>query len=217
MKRVESYRYASYRGRTRMFVEPSGKRPRNRRETVGMARWWGALALLCAPGADSLSPPARGGGLQSGASSLSLSGRALPLASVPPPVRRAAAMLATEESEAVETCRPVGTCKPMRLPELGEAQLSRLAQGERVSTQQPPAKGGEGFGWSVQDVCLSPDVAFSMVRDFEGYVERIKTVRRVEQYTSEVEGQQHTPCYSILVSRIRLVMNVRFDIDEAAR
>ncbi|KAL1525913.1 hypothetical protein AB1Y20_020740 [Prymnesium parvum] len=103
------------------------------------------------------------------------------------------------------------------LPVLEQEELLRLEAGERVFRQQPPEGGGTGFGFSVQEVCLSPRSAFEIVRDFDAYAERITTVRKATRYTSEVPGMQEELCYSFLVSRIRLVLNVRFNIDPAAR
>ena len=105
----------------------------------------------------------------------------------------------------------------MSRPELDEDEQRRLHAGERVSRQQPPERGGAGSGFSVQEVCLPPDAAWAAVRDFEGYAERIKTVRTVTRYTSEALGSEDAPCYNFLVSRIRLVLNVRFDVDETSR
>eukprot|EP00966_Prymnesium_polylepis_P028506 659910-Prymnesium_polylepis.1 len=96
----------------------------------------------------------------------------------------------------------------MPLPELDDGELKRLRDGERVSRQRPPEKGGAGSGFSVQEVCLTPDAAWAMVSDFEGYAERIKTVRKVTRYTSTTPGAENVPCYNFLVSRIRLVLNV---------
>ena len=105
----------------------------------------------------------------------------------------------------------------MSLPVLEEDERHRLRAGERVSRQQPPESGGAGSGFSVQEVCLSPAAAWAVVSDFEGYAERIKTVRTVTRYVSETPGSEGAPCFNFLVSRIRLVLNVRFDIDEASR
>lgn len=105
----------------------------------------------------------------------------------------------------------------MPLPDLTEEELQRLRDGVRVSRQQPPERGGIGSGFSVQDVSLKPDEVFALVSDFEGYERRIKTVRKVTPYCSDDPSAQGAPCYNFLVSRIRLVLNVRFDIDPASR
>lgn len=102
------------------------------------------------------------------------------------------------------------------LPQLDEMELERLRLGKRVQRQRL-AEDGSGTGFAVCDVCADADMVWEAVKDFDGYAERIKTVRTVTPYVSEAQGSEGEPCYSFLVSRIRLVLNVRFTIDETRR
>jgi len=101
------------------------------------------------------------------------------------------------------------------LPELDANDLALLVEGERVQRQQLNPD-GFGSGFSVQDVRAAPDVVWEAVSDFDGYAGRIKTVRTATRYAAEPESKEAV-CYNFLVSRIRLILNVRFTVDNEAR
>ena len=100
------------------------------------------------------------------------------------------------------------------LPVLNATDLARLANGRRVTFQDFDGKQGSGF--AVQVVYASPDDVWSRVSNFEAYDDLIGTVREARAYTpaSQVDG---TACYSFVVSRIRLKLNVRFCVVEEER
>lgn len=109
-------------------------------------------------------------------------------------------------------CQPQGSSP--ELPELRPAELRRLTAGKRVQRQD--LRSGSGTGFAVQDICADPDAAWDCVSDFAGYKRRIGTVRKVEAYRPErvVPG---TCCYRFTVSRLGLLLDVRFAVDEEQR
>ena len=102
------------------------------------------------------------------------------------------------------------------LPALNEAQLEQLARGERCQQQDPPRAGSPiGSGFSVQDVAITPDRAWLAVSAFGRYADLIGTVRTASRYEPD-PAEEAASCYNFLVSRIRLVLNVRFRVDESS-
>ena len=103
------------------------------------------------------------------------------------------------------------------LPVLGAEDLEQLRLGERVQWQDPPSKGSPvGSGFTVQDVAVAPAEAWRAVSAFGAYADLIKTVRTATPYEPEL-AEEGATCFNFLVSRIRLVLNVRFRVDAAAR
>ena len=97
------------------------------------------------------------------------------------------------------------------LPPLSGADEALLARGERIQRQE--LSDGAGTGYAVQDVNASAGEVFAAVAAFGRYKELIPTVQRADRYESEGGGL----CFRYLVSRIRLVLHVRFSVDEVRR
>ena len=100
------------------------------------------------------------------------------------------------------------------LPVLREHEQRRLAAGKRVQFQDFDGK--QGSGYAVQDIKADANAVWRCVSDFERYDSLIGTVREAAEYEPErpVDG---TSCYSFLVSRIRLKLNVRFCVSDEER
>ncbi len=101
------------------------------------------------------------------------------------------------------------------LPTLTEEEEARLVAGERVHRQQL-AK-GYGNGFSVYEMVCDPDTAWSAVTDFGRYNEVISTVRTASEVEPDEPGGPGSVCFRFIVSRLRLVLQVRFLLEEARR
>jgi len=97
------------------------------------------------------------------------------------------------------------------LPKLLDEEIQQLLSGLRVQRQE--LIDGVGNGFAVQDILVDADHVWQCMRNFDGYPDLIGTVKRSTPYEPELEVHD-TMCYNILVSRIRLQLNVRFHTDD---
>lgn len=100
------------------------------------------------------------------------------------------------------------------LPALSKQDERQLAAGQRVQRQQLGA--GYGAGYAVQELAADADAVWRAVSAFERYAELIPTVKSVE-VVRDADPALGGPCFRFLVSRIRLLLHVRFGVDESAR
>jgi len=105
------------------------------------------------------------------------------------------------------------------LPVLSDDDVRVLSEGKFL--QRQILDGPDGSGFAVQEIRASPDEAWHCVSDFDGYAQRIKTVRTVSRYTPEPDSRfgalaPGETCYDFLVSRIRLPLAVRFTMHDVA-
>ena len=107
------------------------------------------------------------------------------------------------------------------LPELDEKEELLVQSGKCLRWQQPPsAKNPAGTGFAVQELRADADDVWKAVSDFSRYPELISTVRTATAYDApEGTGSEAANVcrYNFLVSRIRLVLNVRFVVDDSQR
>lgn len=107
------------------------------------------------------------------------------------------------------------------LPSLDAREEALVQSGECLRWQQPPDKQQPiGRGFAVQELRADADEVWKAISDFGRYDELISTVRTATRYEppEDVGAEPDNICrYNFLVSRIRLVLNVRFAVDEARR
>jgi hypothetical protein len=143
--------------------------------------------------------------------------------------RRGAAALAVLSAEPrqqrlqVPTRRQGATLTPLpALPSLDDGEELLIQSGQCLRWQQPPTQYTPvGFGFCVQELRADPERVYNALVDFGQYDEQISTVRSATRYESEdAEALDEPPNivrFRFIVSRLRLVMNVRFATDAAQR
>ena len=148
-----------------------------------------------------------------------------------PPVRAlppragaiAACQIAAAPRLAVPSREQGATLSPLpELPTLDASEELLVQSGKCLRWQQPPDKGRPvGSGFAVQELRADADEVWRAVSAFGRYPELISTVRTATAYDPPEGTDADEPAnicrYSFLVSRIRLVLNVRFAVDEAQR
>ena len=95
--------------------------------------------------------------------------------SVSPPAPESTTTTMTTETEKAE---PKVEALPFDLPNLTNAQKSRLLDGERI--QEQSKMGREGSGYVVLDVNVPPYVVWECLLDFESYPQIIPTCRGID-------------------------------------
>ena len=123
-------------------------------------------------------------------------------------------MVPSREQDDVQSSLPV-------LPVLDASEEMLVQSGQCLRWQQPPdAENPAGSGFAVQELDADADDVWDAVRSFSRYPELITTVRTATAYDAP-EGGDDEPAnvcrYSFLVSRIRLILNVRFVVDDSQR
>ena len=107
------------------------------------------------------------------------------------------------------------------LPVLDAAEEQLVQSGLCLRWQQPPDKSNPlGRGFAVQELCADADEVWQSVSAFSRYAELISTVRSATAYDppDDVDEEPANICrFRFIVSRIRLVLNVRFAVDDAQR
>ena len=107
------------------------------------------------------------------------------------------------------------------LPILDASEELLVKRGICLRWQQPPdVRNPVGRGFAVQELRADADKVWNSVSAFERYAELISTVRSATAYAAAQTDLDEPPdaCrYSFLVSRIRLVLNVRLTVNEAQR
>ena len=107
------------------------------------------------------------------------------------------------------------------LPALDAEEEMLVQSGKCLRWQQPPdADNPAGTGFAVQEISADADDVWRAVSAFSRYPELISTVRTATAYHPP-DGEDDEPAnvcrYSFLVSRIRLILNVRFVVDDSQR
>jgi len=138
--------------------------------------------------------------------------------------RLAAAVAVATRLEVPSHDQPIGAVASLpALPTLDASEELLVQSGKCLRWQQPPSrKQPLGSGFAVQELRADADAVFRAISDFAQYPELISTVRSATAYEPPEEDapvdEPPSVCrYRFIVSRIRLVLAVRFAVDAARR